>query len=527
MRRTLIINGFRSLALFGALQAGVVACSADESSGTSEGGSPTAPSGPGAVGVGVGGAQDSGRFRAVLAEGGLPARDTLDDVGFFAEHKLDQPAATCGEAVCLHGGLGVAGNLITGSNCTLLSVGLNSPLDPAALPQRPLDVVLAIDISGSMRGAPLDYVKLGLRRMIGGLGADDTVTLVTYEDRAEVVLDGVSAQDAETLTSAFLGLSAGGGTNLYDGLYMALEHAEALKAPDRDVRVVFLSDGVATEGLTSGNRIVALAQAHAEQGVGITTIGVGADFDVDLMRRVGEVGAGNFYYLDDLAAVEEVFVEEVSVFLRPVATDVQIDVVAGAAYRVRGAYGTNGWRGGLRGGEVKLPALFLAGRRRAASSVEGGRRGGGGGILVELMPEAGDLGGVDTRLVAHLVLKYTDARTGERVEQVVSVDNALAPGEIPDGGHYANATVEKGFLMLNLLRGFEIAMDLVADGDPGTALSTLQVLSQSIGGWLARHPDGEPDIEADLVLVAQFIRNLQSRGANTQVNTSPEPWPYD
>lgn len=526
-------NRWATLALGAALLgAGAFGCGDSDASASSGGGAPSTPRGPGAVGVGQGGAQDLGRFRGILESGGVPARETLDDVGFFAEHKLDYPAAECGEAVCIHGLLGVAGNFITGSNCTLLQIGLNSPLDPAALPRRPLDVVLAVDVSGSMRGQPLDFLKLGLRRMLDGLDAADTVSLVTYEDLARLELDAVAADDQETLAAAFLGLEAGGGTNLYDGLFVALEQAQALRAPDREARVIFLSDGVATAGMTEDGRVVALAEAYARLGIGITTIGVGSDFDVQLMRRVGEVGAGNFYYLEDVAAVEEVFIEEVSVFLQPVALEVEIDVVAGDGYRMRAAYGTNGWRGGLRGGEVRLPALFLAGRRRAASPVEGGRRGGGGGILVELMPEAGDLGALEApERVAHLVLRYTDALSGARVEQVVAVDNPFAPGVIPTAGHFSHPTADKGFVMLNVLRGFEIAMDLVADGDPGSALATLQALGGAVDGWLAGRPDGEPDIEADRLLIAQFAQNLAARGATTPVREQaappPEPWPFD
>src|SRR5688572_14729068 len=69
-------------------------------------------------GVGQGGAQDFGQFRSILEAGGIPGPETLDDVGFFNEHKLEFPAPDCGTDVCLHGQLGVMGNLITGSNCT-------------------------------------------------------------------------------------------------------------------------------------------------------------------------------------------------------------------------------------------------------------------------------------------------------------------------------------------------------------------------------------------------------------------------
>ena len=110
-----------------------------------DGGAP--PLGPG---VGQGGAQDFGQFRAILEAGEIPGPDTLDDVGFFNEHKIELPAADCGDDVCLHGALAMMGNFLTGTDCTMLLVGMNTPIDPAELERPPLNLAIAVDTSGSM-----------------------------------------------------------------------------------------------------------------------------------------------------------------------------------------------------------------------------------------------------------------------------------------------------------------------------------------------------------------------------------------
>ena len=80
--------------------------------------------------AGQGGAQDFGLFRQILLAGGIPGPETIDDLGFFAEHKIAMPAAECGQNVCIHGMLGVMGNMISGSNCTIVMLGMNTPIDP-------------------------------------------------------------------------------------------------------------------------------------------------------------------------------------------------------------------------------------------------------------------------------------------------------------------------------------------------------------------------------------------------------------
>ena len=64
---------------------------------------------PGSTGLSQAGAQDFGLFRDILDRGELPGPDTLDDLGFFAEHKLDYPAASCGDTGAIPSGSGVCG----------------------------------------------------------------------------------------------------------------------------------------------------------------------------------------------------------------------------------------------------------------------------------------------------------------------------------------------------------------------------------------------------------------------------------
>ena len=85
-------------------------------------------------------------------DGDIPGPDTIDDLGFFAEHKVPLPAADCGQDVCIHGMLGVMGNMISGSNCTVVLVGMNTPIGPAELPRPPLNLTIAVDLSQSMDG---------------------------------------------------------------------------------------------------------------------------------------------------------------------------------------------------------------------------------------------------------------------------------------------------------------------------------------------------------------------------------------
>ncbi|MEZ4468150.1 MAG: hypothetical protein R3F43_27895 [bacterium] len=184
-----------------------------------------------------------------------------------------------------------------------------------------------------------------------------------------------------------------------------------------------------------------------------------------------------------------------------------------------------GWVGGLRAGRVAIPSLFLAGREQAQAPIEDGRRGGGGGIIVELMPLRDQSGVAERGLVGTVSMTWTDPTTGERLEQSSRITSSVLAGELPDGGFFTDATVEKGFVMLNLLVGFQLASQLAYDADLGTAIGVLDALRSAVQGWLVTHPD--PDIQDDLRYVDLFIQILSRQQSQTPVSRPPEPWPVD
>jgi Ca-activated chloride channel homolog len=490
----------------------------DGDQGDDDGGG-QAPLGPG---VGQGGAQDFGQFRAILEAGEIPGPETLDDVGFFNEHKLALPPADCGDDVCLHGSLGVMGNMLSGANCTIVLLGMNTPLDPAELPRPPLHLAIAVDRSGSMAGEPIEHVREGLRRMSDALRPEDRVTLVGFGDGASVLVEAVEGGSAE-LQVAIAGLEASGATNLYDGLRRAFEVVEAHADPERQNRVMLVSDGEATTGLLGDDRLLELATQYAIEGIGLSTVGLGLEFDPTLMRGLAERGGGAFYFLEDHAAVEEVFEEEAQALLLPLASEVVIDVDVAPGYELRALYGTKLATVGAHAAHLEIPSLHLA-HRESAADVEGGRRGGGGAIVAELLPEAGVA--PDGERVGTLRMRYRVPGSDEEVLQVAEITSALAPGQTPTDGVFDDEGASKAFVTLNLYVGFELAAERAAVGDGGGALNLLRILHDSVAAWLLVYPD--PDIEDDLRYVVMFIDNLVAHGAAVPPTAvPPEPWPQD
>jgi Ca-activated chloride channel family protein len=496
------------------------------SSGTTSGGTTEIPGG--VPGVGQGGAQDFGLFRGIVEAGQVPAPEALDDVGFFNEHKLNWPAPNCGDDLCIHGLLGVMGNFMTGSNCTMIMIGMNTPIDPTQMERPPLNLALAVDTSGSMAGDSIRFAREGLLAMLPTLTPEDRVTLVVYGSVAEVLIENAPGDDP-ALAAAINELRAEGSTNIYDGLRTAFEAVERNKTPGAQNRVILLSDGVATTGIDNNARILRMAEAYAAQGIGISSIGMGTEFDVGLMRSISEQGSGNFYFLENPAAVVEVFSEELSTFLVPLAEDVRIRFKVGGGYNLRRIYGTRLSSVGGDTGYIDIPSLFIAHRTKIEDPDTQGRRGGGGAIVVELMPQPNAPAGFDPNEVGQLIMEYRVPGTEEIRQQDIMITSPLSPGDTPEAGHFTSDTVRKGFVMLNMFVGMQMATTRAEAGDNLSAVHILSTLDQRVSDWLKTQTDA--DIEDDLEILRKLRTNIQTTRNVQQVPDStvviPEPWPFD
>jgi len=494
----------------------LAACSSSDPGPT---GTPGGGATPG-LGVGQGGAQDFGRFRQILDEGGIPGPETLDDVGFFAEHRFELPPPDCGEDVCIQGLYGAMDNMIDGSVCTVVLIGMNTPLDPATIEVPPLDLTVVVDTSGSMTGQPIADVRQGLTSMLDVLGPDDTLSIVGFDDTAEALVVG-EAPDSAAVASAIDALEASGSTDLYGGLRLGFETASDLVLPGRQSRLVLLSDGVATDGIEHGARMVALTEASAAQGLSLTTIGLGTEFDVELLRDLAEEGAGSFYFVEDSGALGEVFVEEARVFLVPLAEQALITLDAESAWEIRGVYGTRLFEFGRSQAQIEVPRLQIAGRTDDPDQAPPTRRGGGGAIVVELLPRGG---GALVGDVGTLELSYTVPGTKKLVEQSLVVEG---PGRFADGDRFFfHPSVEKGFVTLNLYVAFRMAAEAASGGDDGAALGVLDAVAVNVADWLRDNPDS--DIQDDLVYVDRFRENLLERSPEPQRPPDNDPpWPQD
>jgi len=166
----------------------------------------------------------------------------------------------------------------------------------------PLDLVLAVDISGSMENA-LSDVKPAVRQLLSKLRPDDAATLIGFNDTTFIIAE--REKDARAREEAVDLLSSWGGTALYDATVRALDLVS--KEWGRKGVVIF-SDGDDRHSLT--RREVAMARVHASDAM-LYTIGFGSGATVPQLKQSLETYArstgGRPFFPKHVKELDEVF----------------------------------------------------------------------------------------------------------------------------------------------------------------------------------------------------------------------------
>lgn len=227
--------------------------------------------------------------------------------------------------------------VLAGTRSTVdVLVRLQAPERPetAAVSRAPLQLALVIDRSGSMSGQPLHEAKRCARMVVDGLGAEDRVAVLAYDDNVRRLTGLVNTSDKTTLHEAIARIHEGGCTNLHGGWLAGAEELAPHTQPNVLSRVILLSDGHANVGLTDTGAIASQCAELAAAGVTTSTYGLGHHFNEDLMTGMADAGRGNAYYgqtADDLA---DPFREELALLDAMCARQVELALEAPAGVTV-------------------------------------------------------------------------------------------------------------------------------------------------------------------------------------------------
>jgi Ca-activated chloride channel homolog len=195
----------------------------------------------------------------------------------------------------------------------------------------PKDVILVLDRSGSMEGEKFQQAQEALRYILKNLNEGDRFNIITFSTGVETYASALRPADEANEALPWVDqLSARGNTDIN----RALLEAASLTDEERPTYLIFLTDGLPTEGVVESQQIIKNFQAEAPANLRLFAFGVGYDVDTVLLDSLSQENHGASAYVMPEERLDEqlsAFYEKIST---PVLTDLALDLGEAGEYDV-------------------------------------------------------------------------------------------------------------------------------------------------------------------------------------------------
>ncbi|MBN1660957.1 MAG: DnaJ domain-containing protein [Anaerolineae bacterium] len=201
----------------------------------------------------------------------------------------------------------------------------------------PMNLCLVLDRSTSMKGARLQQVKEAARYIVDQLEAEDILSLVTFNDRAELVLPGRRSLDKGAARSAINSIQSCGGTEILHGLKLGWQQVMRWHNTDSVSHLLLLTDGQ-----TYGDEAECLEMARmaAQHQVSLTLMGVGSDWNDALLDQMAQISGSPdaSIYIDSTNKIVKTFQERIQRMGSTFAHDLTLTLHLGTDTKLKEAY---------------------------------------------------------------------------------------------------------------------------------------------------------------------------------------------
>lgn len=202
----------------------------------------------------------------------------------------------------------------------------------AALPPTPLQIVLVIDRSRSMQGERLGQVCAAIRQLALQLRPSDQLALISFNDRARVIIPLQPVHDQQAITQALNQIEATGGTEISSGLTAAADELRRVGFRAGARRLILLTDG---QTYGDEDRCLSLVRHLQGQGVGFTAIGLGEDWNEALLQAIGAGPASRALYLPRAGKVGTLMLEDLQRARTMIVPDLTLHITTVADLAIR------------------------------------------------------------------------------------------------------------------------------------------------------------------------------------------------
>ncbi len=318
------------------------------------------------LGFSVGGAKDVNNFRENIENGYFPISTDLTYNGLFYDYTFDTGMVNESEDLFSPSySLAASKDPISNEKEYYMTVGLNSNIKESDFQRKKLNLVVVLDISGSMSSSLGSYyyddpfganneeeykskmqaANESVNILLDQLKDDDRFGMVLFDDEAYLAkkLRLVEETDMEAIKEHILEINENGGTNFEDGYTEATKLFDEYKNVDSNEyenRIIVITDAMPNYGTTSKEGLFGYVEENANDGIYTTFIGVGVDFNKNLIETISDVKGANYYSVHTVDEFEERMGEQFEFMVTPLVFDLELNLES-EDFEIASVYGSD------------------------------------------------------------------------------------------------------------------------------------------------------------------------------------------
>lgn len=276
----------------------------------------------------------------------------------------------------------------------------------------PINLALVIDRSTSMSGDRIEKAREAAILAINMLEDNDIISIIAYDDDAHVIIPATKANNKQKLIKTINDkITPQGWTALFAGVSKGIKEVKKFHKKDYVNRIILLSDGQANIGPSSTKELADLGIVAAKQGIAVTTIGLGDDYNEDLMTALASYSDGNHAFVEKSADLEAAFIHEFKDVMSVVAQEVTVTIhLQDGVKPIR----LLGREGKIKGNNVTVKMNQLYSNQEKY-------------VLLEVIPLKGKEN--EKKPLADVVISYDNLQTGKKDNLKDRIDIAYSKSE--------------------------------------------------------------------------------------------------
>ena len=318
------------------------------------------------IGFSTGGAKDVNNFRENIEEGYFPISTDITYNGLFYDYTFDtgNTGNNSQDLFSPSYSTAISKDPISEKDEYYMTVGLNSNIKESDFSRKKLNLVVVLDISGSMSSGfdsyyyddmgensedesktKMQIANESVNILLDQLNEEDRFGMVLFDDGAYLAkpINLVETTDIEAIKGHILEIEAQGGTNFESGYEEATKLLYEYKNVDTNEyenRIIVITDAMPNYGETSDEGLLSYVKNNADDGIYTTFIGVGVDFNTELTEAISDVRGANYYSVHNSSEFKDRMGEQFEYMVTPLVFDLELSLNSDA-YEIVGVYGSD------------------------------------------------------------------------------------------------------------------------------------------------------------------------------------------